>query len=181
MIFLITDRKSCTTNELIRRIRSAAMAGADYVLLRENDMENDGYYQLALSILQILTGTKMELVICHRPEIAKALGLKLHSRFAEMTVDSFSVSTHTIEEIRCVPKEKFAFYGNVFYTNCKPGVFPKQHAPLKLHNKSIALGGISLKNVHELAGYTMHIGVMSGWLTCDDVELYIKTFKKKGY
>lgn len=181
MIFLITNKNLVTHNVLLMKIRAAALAGVDYILLRENQLNDQAYFDLALSVMQMLTGTRTELVICHRPRIAEELGLKQHARYQERTAQSFSVSTHSKEELVALDPNQYAFYGNVFETTCKPSLGARGLDALNCHPNAIALGGINLTTLHMLDDRVKHIGIMSEWLAVEDLRTYIGRLREKGY
>jgi len=177
MLFFITNRKACGELKLLLKTREAALAGVDYILLRENDLKDDDYKNLAVSMLQMLTQTKTELVICHRDAIADELGLKKHNRFHERTQVSFTVSTHNEMEVNALDEQLF-FYSPVFETICKEGVKAKGIDHIKNSNV-IALGGISIENSEKLP--VNHVAVMSEWLSSNALYDLVKAYKKNGY
>lgn len=177
MIFLFTDMSKCGHGQLLLRIREAALAGVDYILIRENHLDDDSYYDLTLSALQMLTGTKTEIVVCHRDSIANRLGLKKHNRYDERTEESFTVSTHSISEANALQNKLF-FYSPVFPSTCKPGVKPKGLS--FTHPNMIALGGINRKTVGALEAIH-HIGIMSEWVESKELYDLIKYYRKLGY
>lgn len=181
MIFLVTNLNMCPRNEMLLRIREAALSGANFVLLRENQLSEEAYKEFALTILQVLSNTSTELIVCHRPQIAKLLNLKLHNRYSELSENSFSVSTHQLSEVKKVPGEIYCFYGHVFETDCKRGLEPRYMTPLKHHHNSVALGGVNLNNIHALKGMTQHIAMMSSWLKTEELSNMIKKMISYGY
>ncbi|MBI9013581.1 MAG: thiamine phosphate synthase [Clostridiales bacterium] len=177
MLFFITNRNACGELKLLLKTREAALAGVDYILLRENDLGDDEYRKLAVSMLQMLTQTKTELVICHRDVIADELGLKKHNRFHERTSASFTVSTHSEMEVYSL-NDQLIFYGPVFETTCKEGVKAKGIDHIKSSNV-IALGGITIEKSEKLK--VNHVAVMSEWLSSNTVYDLVKAYKKYGY
>lgn len=177
MICFITDRKRCGINQLLLKIREAALAGVDYILLRENDMTETAYEGLLLSSLQMLTYSKTEIVVCHRPELAKKYALKSHRRFLEHDASAFSVATHHLDEVH-QHQGTYCFYSPIFTTDCKPGVQPKGTDYYR--EDMIALGGINQMNIHQLKGFK-HIGIMSEWLTSDNIQSLLQVYRDLGY
>ena len=177
MIFFFTDMNKCGHSQLLLKIREAALAGVDYILIRENQLDDASYYDLTLSALQMLTGTQSELVLCHRDAIADMLGLKKHNRFNERTEESFTVSTHSGEEIDQLNNQLF-FFSPIFPSVCKPGVKPK--GLLFSHPNMIALGGVNKETVNELNSIH-HIGIMSEWIESHELYELVKYYKKLGY
>ncbi|MCH4890365.1 hypothetical protein EZV73_22470 [Acidaminobacter sp. JC074] len=177
MIFLFTNRLACGDNALLLKIREASLAGADYILLRENDLSDKAYKDFALSALQMMTGTETDLVICHRDHIADELKLKKHNRFYDYKNDSFTVSIHGEEEYKKINGGLF-FYSPIFPSKCKPGV--KEKGLFFKKEGMIALGGVTLDKLKLLDGID-HIGVMSEWLETDNTFELIRNYKISGY
>ncbi len=177
MIFLFTNRMICGENALLLKIREASLAGVDFILLRENDMCDISYKKLALSALQMMTGTKTELVICHRNHIADELKLRKHNSYHNFHMDSFTVSIHHKNELQNLG-EKMFFYSPIFETKCKPGA--KLKGTGFSHPNMIALGGIKLNRLSLLEDIN-HIGVMSEWLEVKDTFELIQQYRKSGY
>lgn len=181
MIFLITNLEIVPYNTLLLKIRSASLNGADAILLRENNLNDDDYERLLIAALEMTTNTKTEIIVCHRPEIARRFNLKLHSRFSERLDESYSISTHSEEEILVIKDHQYCFYSHVFSTDCKKGLPPRTSLPLKSHTNSIALGGVTLKTLPKLEGICQHIGVMSEWLLTPSIGDLIHKYRSFGY
>lgn len=177
MIFLFTDMSRFPLNTLLLKIREASLAGADYIMIRDNQLSDFDYYNLVLSAIQMTTGTRTEIVVCHRDNIGDQLGLKKHNRFKERTSDSFTVSIHSREELAELDHQLF-FYSPIFPSTCKPGVPPKGLS--WHHDRMIALGGVNQQTVHQLIG-VHHIGIMSEWLMSDKLYDLILYYKRLGY
>ena len=176
MICLFTNLKLCGESKLLLKIREASLAGVDYIYLRENDLADKEYSSLALSAVQMMIGTRTELVVCHKDHIADKYNLKKHNRYLERTQKSFTVSVHTEEEAKDI--EGCFFYSPIFETNCKPGV---RSVGLNFSHKNlIALGGINKTKIKKLK-HINHIGIMSEWLETEDVFQLIKFYKSYGY
>lgn len=176
MICLITNRNICGESKLLLKIREASMAGVDYIYLRENDMSDEAYLALALSCLQMMTGSRTELVVCHRDHIANMLELKKHNRFHERTDQSFTVATHHEDEAKQI--KGYYFYSPIFETLCKPGVETKGLSFIE--SNMIALGGIKLERLEALKG-VQHVAIMSEWLESNHVFDLVKAYRNNGY
>jgi len=181
VIFFITHGKNLTQGQLLLKVRAAAMEGVDYILLRENHLSHQAYLSLAQSVQQMLSQSKTQLVVCHRPKVADLLGVKLHSRFQERLGDSFSVSTHSVEEMLQVKEDQFCFYGNVFETDCKKGLAGRGPEALGYHKQAVALGGVTLTTAPLLVEHTKNIGLMSSWQTSEDIGALIRQLRQHGF
>jgi len=176
MIIFISNLGLCHESKFLLKVREASLAGVNYIYLRENDLSDRQYKDLALSCMQMMIGTKTELVVCHRDHIADQLNLKKHNRFHEKTESSFTVSTHTLDEVKEV--KGYYLYSPIFETLCKPGV--KAKGLNHYESKMIALGGINQSRLNELTNIN-HVALMSEWLIVEDVFNLVKTYKKYGY
>lgn len=181
MIFLITNSQGLSQGQLLLKVRAAGLSGADYIMLRDNDLSDQAYEKLAQSMVQMLSQSPARLVVCHRPHIAKKLGCLLHSRFGQHTEESFSVATHAKEEMLSLAGHHYCFYGHVFKSKCKPGLDPRGMEALKCHGNAVALGGINEGTVVALKGRVHHIALMSSWLEADDIRSLLKYYKGQGF
>ncbi len=181
MIFFITDGKKLSQGQLLSKIRAAALSGVDYIMLRENHLSDESYLALASSVQQIVDQTHTDLVVCHRPKIAEILGVHLHSRFHERLDVSFSVATHSKEEMQVIDQATYCLYGHVFESACKEGLAPRGYHELSGHKKAVALGGINLSRAKELMGKAKHLAFMSAWQESEDIRHFIDVLRPMGY
>lgn len=123
--FFITSRKLCSDIDFLIRVRDAAIAGVDYIIIREKEID---LKNVVAEIIQIVTACQTKVVIGHNIAIAEEFeDTFLHNSFHERGVNTFSVSVHTLEDVEDVLKTSisYAFIGHIFPTDCKKDIDPK--------------------------------------------------------
>ncbi len=192
MIFLITNRKQCKQIDFQKRVREASLAGVDYVLIREKDLDNEELRIIALELEQLSTA-KTKIIIGHSKEVFHQIDdVYLHNSFNDINPDTFSVATHNIEEIKAVMNTNisYAFVSHIFKTKCKENQMPKGvkfiEESLEVTSDSkieiVALGGINRETINVLRETKLkHIAIMSEWLECDNIKKLIQDYRKLGY
>lgn len=178
MIVFITSLKHVTYNQLIAKVREAAILGVDYILLREPNLDYDQYKSLAQAILQVLATTKTELIIAHHKELAQSMGLKYHVSLNQYDEKAFSISIHNKKELENLKSHQYAFLSLAFESTCKPGKQPLDWDDFKSSGQVVALGGIHFDNAHKLKSYVDHVAIMSAWLVCDHLSENMRKLKK---
>lgn len=197
-IMVVTNRHLCRDDFLLRmeRIAQAHPAG---IILREKDLEEMAYKELAGYVLDICKkyGT---MCILHN---FVTCALELHSSAIHLPMDvlrtlpkeqkeRFTVlgaSCHSVEEAReaeilgCT----YITAGHIFDTSCKKGLPGRGISFLRqvcscTSVPVYAIGGISVRNLREVRNTKAAGGcVMSGAMVCEDVPGYIGAFEKKDY
>lgn len=170
------------------RIEEAAKLHPTGILLREKDLPEEEYKQLAEQVLEICKKYQVPCLLHSFTEVARELGAKaihlplpvLRGLSAEQR-DCFSVlgaSCHSIEEAReavalgCT----YIIAGHIFATDCKQGLPGRGLNFLRSVCDSVAvpvyaIGGISRENMADvLAAGAKGACVMSGWLQCENVK-----------
>lgn len=162
-ICIVTDRKLCKGN-LVIAVKELVEKGFSFIQLREKDLSAKELFELAQAIYAIIKG-RAKLVINDRVDIAKVLyvqGVHLGSNslppnvvkrhFPELLV---GISIHSLAELESKDGYDYIFFGNVFETDCKPGLRGKGLEALKevvkVAKKPVyAIGGINLTNVYSV-------------------------------
>ena len=164
----------------------------DRIVLREKDLSENEYRQVAEKAFAVC-GEK--LVIHNFPNVAKQLRIHqihlplpiLRTLSAEDKIyfTEIGTSCHSVEdakeaiELGCT----YIFAGHIFETDCKKGLPGRGLEFLKgITEKSsipvYAIGGISDHNISDvLSTGADGICVMSGLMSCEDVEEYIQKLK----
>ncbi|MCD7854912.1 MAG: thiamine phosphate synthase [Clostridiales bacterium] len=188
-VIAVTNRCLCKEH-FLKRLERISKAEADYIILREKDLEESEYFALAEKCLKIC-GDK--LIINSRAETAKTLGINKiqlsYSDFLKYKKEPFEkigVSVHSLEEAKKAAdmNADFIVAGHIFKTDCKKGVEPRGVDFIKEIAESVnkpvfAIGGISpetaplLKN-SGVAGVCIMSGLMSG----DNITETIEKIKK---
>lgn len=177
-VLAVTNRHLCTEDFLIQieRIAAAHPAG---IVLREKDLPEFEYRNLAQVALSICQKWDTPCILHHFSAVALALGCpNLHLPLPELLaypaiskqVSMLGVSVHSVAEAQNAYAHGATYVtaGHIFPTDCKPGLPPRGLAFLREVCEAVpipvyALGGISPKNAPAcLAAGAVGVAVMSG-------------------
>jgi thiamine-phosphate diphosphorylase len=164
MIIAVTDRKQ-SVRPFLDQIRIIAEAGPGMLILREKDLSEGDYRELARAILRICTDNGVTLCINTFVSIA----IELDVRNISVSLDAvrknpeykhghrLGISVHSLIDAKEAISlgADFLIYGNVFETTCKPGVAAKGLEELrKVCIESdipvYAIGGINTDNMESV-------------------------------
>lgn len=190
-IICVTNRKLCTENFLCR-VEKIAECSPRAIILREKDMDETEYLTLAESVKAITDKYNIPLIINSFYSCALKLGIPnihmpLHL-FCDISSNSmFSVkgtSCHSVDDAVNAVKlgADYIIAGHIFATDCKKGLAPRGLDFLKNVCNSVdipvyAIGGISQSNYSEVIKTgAKGVCIMSGLMTCDDPQKYLKEF-----
>lgn len=181
----VTNRHLCT-EAFFNRIRSVAASGIDAIILREKDLSEAAYRDMAREVLAICRENGTICLLHSFPAVALELqadGLHLplpllramspqeRSRFPRLGASCHSL-TDAAEAVAlgCT----YVTLGHIFATDCKPGLPPRgldllrevcAQTPLPVY----AIGGISAENIAFIREAGAAGGcLMSGLMTCPD-------------
>ena len=73
-VMMVTDRRRLAGSSLVEQVRAAARAGADFVQLREKDLEGAALLELARAVVAAVAGTPARVLVNGRPDIALMAG-----------------------------------------------------------------------------------------------------------
>lgn len=181
LLYYITDRSQFPgTGEqqelaLLKRIRECAMAGVDYIQLREKDLTTRELEQLAgKAVAAIPRGSTTRFLINSRIDVALACsahGVHLPANYlsageartifarAGVSHAIISVSTHSAAEVISAESQgaDFAVFGPVFEKSGTPNPNGHQQLAALAHNPCravppmpvLALGGVTLENAAQ--------------------------------
>lgn len=159
----------CVTNrhlageDFLERIKKIASAGPDGIILREKDLPESEYRELAEKVQKICMDAHVPLILHTCIKAAKELGIKkIHLPYGEFCApeqkerewfEQVGVSVHKPEEALRAQElgASFLVAGHIFATDCKKGKPPRGTDFLKeiCRNTDIpvyAIGGISPEN-----------------------------------
>lgn len=165
-IIAISDKSACK-GDFLKRIERLARAKVDALILREKEMRENDYYDLAKEVLKICKKHKL---VCFLHTFDK-VALKLGHRYfhcplkilrAEPRVVRYfhliGTSVHSSDELLEAMEFgcNYAIFGHIFETLSKPFTPPKGLAELKSICKLskipiYAVGGINENNINEFA------------------------------
>lgn len=186
-LICITNRKLCSNN-FSDQIEMIASAHPKAIVLREKDLSEKEYEQLARQVMQICQKHGTQCILHSFSNVAIALGaeavhmpLPLLQKMTPQEKSHFQIigaSCHSLEEAKesqdlgCT----YITAGHIFLTDCKKGL-PGRGLPfLEEICKAVripvyAIGGISSQNI-ESVRKTGAAGacIMSGFMRCKTVE-----------
>lgn len=179
-IVAISDRK-CIEGDFLKHIEQLTKANIDALVLREKDLSEFEYYDLAKEVLKICSKAKTTcflhyfdrecLKLGHRYFHAPLSLLRKEPKLAKF-FHILGSSVHSKEELleAMTYKVNYAFVGHIFESSCKVGLEPKGLTFLKemLDFSKIplyAIGGINVQNIAEfkdlnVAGVCMRESLM---------------------
>lgn len=176
MKICITNRHLCNADfyETVKK----ACETADMVILREKDLTETEYRELALKVKEICAENSTDFCINKYISVARELGcdalqlsyqdfLTLPSKFCRT-----GVSVHSVEEAAAAEKQgaDYLIAGHVFSTDCKKGVPPRGLKFLTdvISNVEIpvyGIGGINSENETLVTGCgAAGVCIMSGYM-----------------
>ena len=195
-IICVTSRSLCS-GDFLDQLRRIVKAEPRYVILREKDMKEEEYRELAVKAAEIFRGSETVLILHFFYKIAaeiscRAVHLPLHMLRAlsdeeKSAFDLIGASCHSVEDAQEAENlgADYITAGHVFATDCKKGLPPRGIEFLSNVCESVsipvyAIGGISPDNI-DLVRQCGAAGacVMSGFMKCSDPVDFIKEFEKK--
>ena len=191
MVIAVTNRKLCTDN-FVLRVREILSAEPFEVMLREKDLSDDKYCELAKEIVADNNGYKKVLAL-NRPEIALELGIEnVHLTMQQLMehgrpsfIKRAGVSVHSAEEAETAQKlgADYLIAGHIYATDCKKGVPPRGIEFFRGVCESVdipvfAIGGISENNFNEpLENGGMGVCLMSEFMKCENPYERVRIYK----
>jgi len=186
-LICITNRKLCSNN-FLDQIEMIASAHPKAIVLREKDLSEKEYEQLARQVMQICQKHGTQCILHSFSNVATTLGatavhmpLPLLQKMTPQEKSHFQIigaSCHSLEEAKEAQDLGCTYItaGHIFLTDCKKGL-PGRGLPfLEEICKAVripvyAIGGISSQNI-ESVRKTGAAGacIMSGFMRCKTVE-----------
>lgn len=191
MVIAVTNRKLCTDN-FVLRVREIFSAEPFEVILREKDLSDDEYFQLAREIVENNNVYKKVLAL-NRPEIALELGIEnVHLTIGQITeqgrppfIKRVGVSVHSVEEAIAAQNlgADYLIAGHIYATDCKKNLPPRGIEFFKSVCVSVdipvfAIGGISKQNFREpLENGGAGVCLMSEFMKCENPYEKVRFYK----
>lgn len=193
-IIVITNRSLCR-EDFLTRIEKIALAHPTAIVLREKDMSEKEYKSLAAQVLEICNKQGVRCIFHSFPEAAAELNcsalhmplhrLRLLSSEERASFKILGASCHSVEDANEAEKLGCTYItaGHIFDTDCKKGLPGRGLAFLKEVCESVsmpvyAIGGISADKVALIReSGAKGVCVMSGAMTCEDVQKYLGEFR----
>lgn len=194
-IYCVTNRILCK-EDFLHRIEKIAFSHPAGIILREKDLSEVQYRQLAKQVIQICAKHQIPCVLHSFVDAAMELNAEaIHlplPELREMTnaqkghFKMIGASCHSAEEAKEAERLgcTYIIAGHIFATDCKKGLPGRGVRFLERICESIsipvyAIGGIDRNNVRSVykAG-AKGACIMSGMMTCDDVESFLMSFEE---
>ena len=186
-LICITNRRLCNNN-FLDQIEMIASAHPKAIVLREKDLSEKEYEQLARQVMQICQKHGTQCILHSFSNAAIALGatavhmpLPLLQKMTLQEKSHFQIigaSCHSLEEAKEAQDLGCTYItaGHIFLTDCKKGLPGRGLSFLEEICKAVripvyAIGGISSQNI-ESVRKTGAAGacIMSGFMRCKTVE-----------
>lgn len=197
-ILVFTNRTLCH-EEFLSRVELLAKAHPKAIVLREKDLSEGEYQELAQKVIDICHRYGTLCILHNFVSVAKALKhdalhlplpvLRSMSLKERQMFQTLGASCHSVEDA----KEAEALHctyitaGHIFDTDCKKGLPGRGLDFLQKVCQSVsipvyAIGGIDSENVSNvlLAG-ARGACVMSGAMVCENVPAYFSAFKERNH
>lgn len=177
----VTDRH-LVNGSFLRQIEGVLLRRPWALILREKDLDEQAYRNLAERILPLCREAGVLCLFNSRPELARTLcadGLQAPFPLAEQmsaaerqSFPLFAVSVHSESQARTAEKlgADMLIYGHVFATQCKPDLAPRGISRLREVCAAVsvpvfAIGGIDESNRAEcVAAGAEGVCMMSGFM-----------------
>ncbi|MBM6829286.1 thiamine phosphate synthase [Anaerotignum lactatifermentans] len=175
----VTNRK-LVTGDFLEQIRRVCRKRPKAVVLREKDLSLEEYIRLAEQVRKVCEEEKVPLYLHGFEQAAKALGIRrLHLPLESLRMlknpaewEILGTSCHSVEQMEeaVALGATYLFLGNIFETDCKPGLPGKglellkevcEKCPVPVY----AIGGVTMERMEEIlkagaAGGCMMSGFM---------------------
>lgn len=193
-ILCITNRSLCK-EDFLKRIEKIASAKPKGIVLREKDLTEKEYKDLAVKVIEICNRYNTPCILHNFTKVALELNhpyihLPLHilEKVSAEDRGKFKVlgaSCHSVEDAKRAESLGCTYItaGHIYDTDCKKGLPGRGLEFLKNVCESVsipvyAIGGISKENVSQVkvAG-AKGVCVMSGTMMCEDVKEYLGEFR----
>jgi len=192
MLICITNQNLCT-DDFLNRINEIASGKPHAIMLREKELSEPDYENLALKVKEICEKHQVKLIVNQNIETATRLNVEtvqlsifdLRKRGETIRkFDQMGVSVHSVEQAREAEAAgaDYLIAGHIFPTDCKKGLPGRGLLFLKEVCDSVsipvfAIGGISETNykIALIAG-AKGVCIMSEAMTTDHPETIAQRF-----
>lgn len=195
-ILCVTNRTLCK-EDFLERVEKIAANHPTGIILREKDLSEKEYKELAEKVLQLCKKYHVPCMLHSFVDAAielraENIHLPLHilRGLDEKTKEKFKIigaSCHSVEEAKEAEQLGCTYItaGHIFVTDCKKGLAPRGLDFLKNVVETVAIpvygiGGVDNQNINLVrnAG-AKGACIMSGLMKCDDVSDFMKDFEIK--
>lgn len=194
-ILCVTNRSLCK-EEFLNRMDQIASAHPAGIILREKNLAEDDYRELAKDVLEICRNHGTLCILHSHVKVAEKLGcsaihfplhiLRTIPDEKKKKFKKIGVSCHSVEDAveACKLGGTYITAGHIFETDCKRGLPGRGLDFLEEVCKSVpipvfAIGGINMDNIEQVRKTgAKGACVMSGVMLCSDVKEYLSSFSR---
>ncbi len=195
-ILCVTNRILCK-EDFLQRIEKIAANKPKGIILREKDLSEKEYKELAEKVLQLCNEHHVPCILHSFVDVAMELGaenihlplhiLRMMDEGKKEIFKQIGSSCHSAAEAREAENLGCSYItaGHVFMTDCKKGLAPRGLVFLRNICESVsipvyAIGGISSENMDAVRKMgAAGACVMSGLMRCENVKETMKGFEIK--
>lgn len=197
LLYAVTDRSWLNGRTLYSQVEEAIKGGATFIQLREKELNEDDFLEEAKEMKELCARYHVPFVINDNVEIALAMDADgVHVGQSDMEAldvraklgpdKIIGVSAQTVEQALLAQKHgaDYLGVGAVFATGSKADADDVSHETLKAICEAvdipvIAIGGIGIHNVMELAGSGIcGVAVISAIFAQPDIQEAAKALKE---
>lgn len=167
-VLAITNRKLCK-EDFLTQIKKIARSNVESIILREKDLTEKEYYQLASQVIDICEHYKKRCIL--HTYIDVALNMKIANIHLPLTIaieqcdkisrfERVGISTHSVEDAITAQRlgATYITAGHIFATDCKKGVPPRGLTYLEEVCKVVSIpvfgiGGVTIENAKEVINH----------------------------
>lgn len=192
----VTNRNLCR-EDFFKRLQRIAQSDVDKIILREKDLAEEKYLNLAEKAFKFCAGQEKKLILHNYLSAAKKLSQsKIHLPLSMLEknpplreeFEIIGTSVHSLEQLKKAEAlgASYVTAGHIFKTNCKKDLAPRgisflQSICNRSHIPVYAIGGINLETVSMLAEVKSPmfkgICIMSEFMTCENPKEYAQSLK----
>lgn len=196
LLYAVTNRVHAVNKTLYEQVEEALKGGATCVQLREKYMEEEEFLREAIRLKELCGRYGVPLIINDNLKVALRSGADgIHVGQQDMPAGEIrriagrdliiGVTAKTVEQARKAQAAgaDYIGVGSVFPSPTKQGAIRITREQLReicgsVDIPAVAIGGVSLSNMHELKGYGMDgFAVVSAVFAADDVKAAAKLLK----
>lgn len=196
-LYAVTDRSWLNDRTLAMQVDRALKGGATCIQLREKNLDDESFYNEAMSIKTLCKKYFVPLIINDNVNVAIRCGADgIHVGQEDVTAQSvrekigdkmiLGVSAHNVEQALEAEKNGADYLGAgaVFSTSTKADANTITHKALReicsaVSIPVVAIGGINKSNIHELGGTGVSgVALISAIFASNDIENECKTLLK---
>lgn len=196
LLYAVTNRVHAVNKTLYEQVEEALKGGATCIQLREKYMEEEDLLREAIRLKELCGRYGVPLIINDNLNVALRSGADgIHVGQQDMPADEIrriagrdliiGVTAKTVEQARKAQADgaDYIGVGSVFPSPTKQGAIRITREQLReicgsVDIPAVAIGGVSLSNMHELKGYGMDgFAVVSAVFAADDVKAAAELLK----